>query len=439
MKPKRILAILLLCAIIATFTACEKIDLSGGKDPSGGKDRGDPNVLTVRTTVTGEDTFRPEGGASSKAERILQSIVDAEKKTGYTIDAQIVAADTLTSGFLKACRAGGKYADVIQTEAWFLSQYYSEGYFLSLDTVGISPSETGVLTRGDKAYALRSDAWMNPVPSVSYVLYYNDKLFRDVALESPLGWYEAKAWNWTNFLQLCNNVTTAYSREVYAIAEPNEAETDLIWATLHAAGAKYFTADGTCTMDSAATANGFAKLRELLSAGITYRLGSEINDQADPTSKLAFINRRTAFFVGSSELLFETGEESLSENLGEDLRIIPFPAIAGTAAPAAYTRTDLFCGITKAANLSLCKELIPLLFTAEDTTAKDELIRDSFFHEKDAEIYFDLLKNADTETNLQMTDKYTMVEELFVQIVNGSSVKEYLSNLENIFNTQQKG
>ena len=91
------------------------------------------------------------------------------------------------------------------------------------------------------------------------------------------------------------------------------------------------------------------------------------------------------------------------------------------------------------ASFFLCKELIPLLFTAEDTTAKDELIRDSFFHEKDAEIYFDLLKNADTETNLQMTDKYTMVEELFVQIVNGSSVKEYLSNLENIFNTQQKG
>ena len=143
--------------------------------------------------------------------------------------------------------------------------------------------------------------------------------------------------------------------------------------------------------------------------------------------------------MGSSDLLFDTGEESLSENLGEDLRILPFPAIESTAAPSAYTRTDLFCGITKAANLSLCKELIPLLFTAEDTTAKDELIRDSFFHEKDAAIYFDLLKNADTETNLQMTDKYTMVEELFVQIVNGSSVKEYLSNLENIFNTQQKG
>ena len=447
MKYSRIFALVLSALLMFSLLGCEKIDLSGGKNNDGnqtveGSDSSDPNRLTVKTTVSGKETFRPEGGASPKTDRILAQIEKVEKATGCTVDVELVSEETLSDRFLRACRSGNKYADVIQTDAMFLSRYYDEGYFLSLNAVGLEASVTGSLKKSDgTAYALRADGWNNPPPTLSYLLFYNEKLLTDRLCETPLELYEAKAWNWVNFEKLCTQVTDG---EVFALAYPTASETDLVWATLHSAGLTYFSDDGKCVMDSQEGITGFTKLQSLLNSGVTYRLGSYENSEADPTAKLAFTNSRTAFLVGNSSLLFETDDASVTSCLGENLRIIGFPSIQRNTAGASYSVDDVFCGITNKANKELCKKVLPLLFESpEGFDPKEELTDDYFYHEKDAELYFDLLASADTDTSLPMEDNRTIVEEYFLQMAKGQlSAKEYLSNLQSLFNANseiQKG
>lgn len=447
MKFSRIFALFLSALLLFSLLGCEKIDLSGGKDDAGNQhtgatDSSDPNTLTVKTIVSGNETFRPEGGASPKTDRILAQIETVEKETGTTVNVELVSKTNLSEQFLRACRTGKKYADVIQTDAMFLSRYYDEGYILSLPDVGLEASKTGSLKKSDgTAYALRADGWNNPLPTLSYLLFYNERILTDRNCETPLELYEDGAWNWINFERLCNQVTDG---EVYALAYPNESNTDLVWATLHAAGLTYFSDDGTCIMDSQQGLTGFSELQSLLTSGVTYALGAYENSTADPTAKLAFTNRHTAFLVGNSSLLFETGDDSLSACLKEDLRIIGFPSIQKGTTGACFSSEDIFCGVTSRANKELCKTLLPLLFALpEGVDIKEETTEDYFYHEKDATLYFDLLSTADTDTSLPMTDNRWIVEEYFVQIAKGQlSAKEYLNNLQSRFNANnaiQKG
>lgn len=447
MKLSRMFSLFLSTLLLFSLLGCEKIDLSGGKHNGGNQNAGspdssDPGILTVKTTVSGDETFRPEGGASPKTDRILAQIEAVEKAAGVTVDVELVSEEALSDRFLRACRTGKKYADVIQTDAMFLSRYYDEGYFLSLADVGLEASKTGSLKKSDgTAYALRADGWNNPLPTVSYLLFYNEKLLTDRSCETPLELYEGGAWNWVNFEKLCNRVTDG---EVFAIAHPNESNPDLVWAALHAAGLTYFTDAGVCVMDSPQGLTGFSNLQSLLNAGVTYRLGSYENSTADPTAKLAFTNGRTAFLVGNSSLLFETDDSSLSACLKEDLRIIGFPSIRTGTTGAFYSSEDVFCGITSMANKELCKTLLPQLFAPpENGNAVEEMTENYFYHQKDAEIYFDLLASADTDTSLPMTENRSLVEEYFLEIARGQrSAKEYLNNLQSRFNANneiQKG
>ncbi len=445
MKFLRTLALLLISLLVFSLLGCEKIDLSGGKTPSDQTDAGvenpDENLLTVKTTVAGNQTFRPEGGASPKTDRILEKIQQAEVTFGIRIDVEIVSEEGLETAFLRACRSGKHYADVIQTNAAFLTKYYNEGYFAPLSEAELEPSDTGSLKSPDgTAFALRADGWNNPLPTVSGILYYNEKLLTDVQIETPLELQEAGVWNWTNFEKLCKQITRSYSGEVYALASPTSQETDLIWASLHAAGVRYFDQNGTCIMDSQEGLKGFSSLKNLLSSGVTYQLASYENNDADPTAKMAFINRRTALLVGNSSLLFETGEDSLSENLREDLRIIAFPSAKNNVSAALFSKDDVFCGITATANMDLCKDVLPALFAAdENPDPNEEVAQEYFYYEEDAERYFELLKSAETDTSLAMGEQRSLVEGYFLQVANGQlSAKEYLHNLQEIFNATKE-
>lgn len=439
MKLSRIVACLLCLVFSLSLLGCEKIDLSGGKKPTGGQgggsyDSSDPNVLVVKTTVKGSEAFRPQGGSSPKIDRILAQISQVERATGKTVDVEILSEENLSEQFLRACRSGKKYADVIQTDAMFLSRYYDEGYFCALSDLGLEASQTGSLKKSDgTAYALRADGWNNPLPTVSNVLFYNEKLLTDRQCETPLELYEQGAWNWVNFEKICKKVPDG---DVFALAHPNQENPAFVWAFLHGAGLTYFTDDGVCVMDSEDGLNGFSKLKTFLSSGVTYALGSYENSTADPTAKLAFTNRRTAFLVENSALLFETGDDSLSEVLGDEVRLIGFPSLKKGISGASYSVDDVFCGITSTANKELCKTLLPLLFEeSQEGDFQSELADDYFYYEKDAEIYFDLLASADTDTSLGMTDDRTVVEEYFLQMAKGQlSVKEYLNNLQSLFN-----
>ena len=138
MKVTKILALLLSLVLFCALVGCEKIDLSGGKDTdsddasSGNGAAAGGTVLTVKTTLTGDETFRPAGGSSSEADRILAKIAAAEQATGYTVQVEIVSKETLDSDFVRVSRSGGKYADIIQTDAMFISRYFDKGYFISL-------------------------------------------------------------------------------------------------------------------------------------------------------------------------------------------------------------------------------------------------------------------------------------------------------------------
>ncbi|MBQ5742986.1 MAG: extracellular solute-binding protein [Clostridia bacterium] len=444
MKFYRILALGLVCILVLSLFGCEKIDLSGGKGQSDKENdassSADETVITVKTTVTGDQTFLPEG-TTPKIERILHQIRETEERFGIRIDVEIVTEEGLQTAFLRAAKSGKHYADVIQTDAAFLTRYYHQGYFASLSDVGLEASATGSLKSPDgTAYALRADGWNNPLPTVSSILYYNEKLFTDANCETPLDLYEEGVWNWTNFEKLCRQVTQAYSGEVFALAHPNAQHPELVWASLHAAGVRFFDQNGTCIMDSREGLKGFSALQTLLTSGVTYRLASYDNAEADPTAKMAFTNRRTAMMIGNSSLLFETGEDSLSENLREDLRIISFPSMNSNGGFSYFSQTDVFCGITATANKELCRTVLPTLFAVDETSDPNgELAEEYFYHEDDAARYFDLLKSAETDTSLPMADQRSLVEGYFVQVANGQlSAKEYLHNLQENFNATKE-
>lgn len=443
MKLTRICSVLLILLLLCSFSACEKIDLSGGKPsdspdaPSGEK----RSELVVKTTLVGNDAFRPAGSMNPTTERILNQISAAETATGYKVNVEMVSAETLSTAFARACRSGAFYTDVIQTDATFLTTYYAAGYLLPLTKAGLEESETGVLRSPDgTAYALRADGWNNPLPTLSYLLYYNEKILTDSGCETPLELQEAGVWNWEQFEKLCKKVTAANQKEIYAIAEPTREEPALIWATLHGANAKYFKDDGTCVMDSPEALTGFGALKSFLASGVTYALNSEINSTADTTAKLAFTNRRTAFLVENSQLLFASDETSLTQNLQQDLRIIGFPTLNPKAEQAAFAQQDVFCGITDRADVHLCQALLPLLFApSEEVDSKAEVIDEHFYHAEDGELYFDLLSSADTDTSLVMGEHRSLVEDFFVQVAKGGSAKEILNNLQIIFNESRKG
>ena len=444
MKFYRIFALGLVCVLALSLFGCEKIDLSGGKGQTDQENdtpsSSDQTVITVKTTVEGEQTFRPEGD-TPKTERILNQIRETEERFGIRIDVELVSEEGLQTAFLRAAKSGKHYADVIQTDAAFLTRYYHLGYFAPLSDVGLEESSTGVLKSPDgTAYALRADGWNNPLPTVSGILYYNEKLFTDANCETPLELYEEGVWNWTNFEKLSKQISKAYSGEVYALAHPNEENPELVWASLLAAGVRFFDQNGTCTMDSQEGLKGFSALQTLLTSGVTYRLSAYDNAEADPTAKMAFINRRTAMLVGNSSLLFETGEDSVSENLREDLRIIAFPSMKSNEGIAYFSRNDVFCGITATANKNLCQTVLPVLFASDSTTDPNgEMADEYFYHEDDAQRYFQLLTAADTDSSLQMADHRSMVEGYFVQVANGQlSAKEYLHNLQTTFNATKE-
>ena len=398
----------------------------------------DGKTLTVVTTVSGSDGFRPDAGISPRTDRILEAILAAEAE-GYTVTVQTVSENDLSDSLMRTDRSGTKYADLIQSNALLLSKHYAAGRLISLADAGIEPSETGALKTPDGiAYAFRADGWCNPIPTASYTVLYNEEIFWINGCETPMELYESGAWNWVNFEKLCRQISSTGSG-VRAFAEPTETEPDLIWATLHAAGAVYFDADGVCVMDSQAALDGFSALRRLLTSGCTYATGSYVNDGAEPTAVDAFVRGRTAFYVGNSSVYFDTGEDSVSSLLGEKVRMLGFPAIAPNVSGTAFSAKDVFFGVSSFADKTLCQTLLPKLFSLSEEDPKTEISETRFFYEEDAKIYFDLLSSADTDSSLWMTDNRSMVENFFVQVSQGGSAKEILDNLEMIFNSPKKG
>ena len=119
--------------------------------------------------------------------------------------------------------------------------------------------------------------------------------------------------------------------------------------------------------------------------------------------------------------------------------MISFPAVKKGCTGTVFSQNDLFLGIPHTANKDLCKQVLPVLFSAENNdTAKESLIEDYFYDSDDGESYFDLLSTAKTDTSLLMGEQRPMVEEYFLQIARGNlSAKEYLQNLQIIFNATE--
>lgn len=424
---------LLTVLCFSLLAGCQNFGLFAPKQaPSDGK------TLTVVTTLSGAEAFRPEAGLSPRADRILDQILALEAE-GYVISVKTVSEEDLAESLARASRAGTKYADLIQTNALLLTKHYAAGDLISPATVGLEPSASGTLKGLDgTVFAFRAEGWYHPLPTAAYTVLYNESLLQNLGCETPLELYEDDAWDWINFEKLCQRIGSNASG-VYALSLPTLDEPDLIWASLHAFDAVYFKADGTCVMDSQAALDGFAALRRLLTGGSAYPLGSYVNDAAEPTAIKAFAQGKTALYVGNSSAYFDQSEDSPSARMGEDLRILGFPSVHNGLSRTAFSDSDVFIGISSMADLELCKTLLPKLFAPVGDDPKGEIVENYFFHEQDAEIYFELLSTAGTDTSLWMTDNRATVENFFVQVAQGGSAKEILDNLEMIFNNPTKG
>ena len=433
---RRIVPLLLVSALFFALCGCEKIDLSGKTDDPA---VAEGNEISVKSVVTGEFSFLPDGSRPG-TERILAQFEEAEKACGCKITVEVVTPTALNSALLRSDRAKSRYADLIQTDAETLTLLAAEGRLRYLEDLKLSPSVTGALKLGEKTYGFRADGWDRPLPSASYMMFYNTALLAALDCDDPAEYWQTGTWDWAHFFALAQKTTQITADgPVYALAAPTEEEKDLMWATLYAAGTEWFSADGRCTMDSAAAVNGFAKLKELSDSRLLYRLLSEESDTADATAKQAFCNRRTAFLVGNASLIYETDENSISEAIGEDLRMIPFPTIpGGRSNTVAFTEQDLFCAIPKYANADLCAKVLPILFSAGDTDVTEERKTAYFFSDADADRYAEALVTAGTDSRMQFgEERKDLSEEYLFNVTLGTSAKEILSNLEQIFNYEK--
>lgn len=378
------------------------------------------DTLTIQTIAAGPFSLAPTEGSSVRAERILAQYDRIWEEYGCKVTVSYTAESEFSSRFLRTVRADVKFADVIQTSAGELASFQNAGALASLTGTGLEEGRT--LTQNGEPFAFRADAWGLPLPTLSYGVFYNRTLLREADCD-PLELYEQDQWNTDTFSLLCQAVprTEGTERPISAFITPTAQYPDLIFAVFYAFGGD-FIQDGQITVNNQAAFEGMNYLSELLRREVSFSLP---NDDETVSDQWAFGDRRTAFLITDSSLLFDTAADSPTQRLGEDIAWLPFPTgttetsrVGGT-----YSVPDLFCALTAKANWELCAQILPELFGPlegeTETTADTLLVETYFFTETEGQAYLTALDRAGTDSLLFLnTEQRTAAAEILSGICN---------------------
>ncbi|MBE6925630.1 MAG: extracellular solute-binding protein [Ruminococcaceae bacterium] len=264
-----ITSILLAVMMLLGMTAC------GGDNGSGDGPSTDAEGNTIVKIMFHVDKSSTEGQAYQKR---INAFNDAYKDKKIKAQAIFKARSAGASGYeteLQNNQLEGTLADIITFDAPNTAAYANSGLLHDISNL-ISADEQ------DKFYSLNKyngKLYGLPIQESSAGFFYNKKIFRDAGIDVS-GFTAENPWTFEQFKDVCarlkNHGVTAVDMRIDATKD--ETAPYLLYPFIYAAGGEFVSEDGytaTGYYNSAATANGFQFIKDLISAGYTsYAIGA---------------------------------------------------------------------------------------------------------------------------------------------------------------------
>ena len=264
-----VIAILLVIMSLFGMVAC------GGEPGSGEKPQTDAEGNTIVKIMFHVDKSSTEGQAYQKRINAFNAAYKDKKIKAQPI---FKARSAGASGYeteLQNNQLEGTLADIITFDAPNTAAYANAG--LLHDISELIPAEDQ-----DKFYSLNTyngKLYGLPIQESSAGFFYNKKIFRDAGIDVS-GFTAENPWTFEQFKDVCarlkNHGVTAVDMRIDATKD--ETAPYLLYPFIYAAGGDFVSEDGytaTGFYNSAATANGFQFIKDLIISGYTsYAIGA---------------------------------------------------------------------------------------------------------------------------------------------------------------------
>lgn len=393
-----------------------------------------------------------------RSDQLKAHYAAVEKEFSCRIETNATFRKTILQELAAGAAASVNQVDLVETSAETVYALWQGGYLTALDElpgVDVSsekwglPSQKSAMTFDGKTYGF-CGLWLGAsFPTVSNVMFFNEKLIQGSGCVHPYELLEKEEWNWRSFETVANTVTEEIGDDgsVYAFVSPNAEYPQFITAAVYSNGSKLLTEDyqgkNVCGWNNDQTLDALMWVKKLIKEDkVSYDLKMEYDDGRLDT--LAFINGRTAFLVGNAYAGVATSQDSPLYTLGEDLRWISFPR--GPALPvdrttAAYGTSDRFCAITASVGQNIANG-VPILnaifepMEGEDENSYREVLkREYFFYDEDFEVYSAMMEKAESEGVFPASSLMNDIQNVLSGVVSGvKSGKQALIEIESVVN-----
>lgn len=420
----------------------------------------DPTGYTYRiyTDQQAEVSLCSVDYGTVRSDQLKAHYAAIEKELSCNIEVNSTFRKTILQELAAGAAASVNNVDLVETSAATVYGLQRGGYLTALDDmpgVDVSSEKWGLasqkeyMTFDGKVYGF-SGMWLGAsFPTVSNVMFYNEKLLDNAGIESPHAALEQENWNWKTFADMANTVTEEIGDDssIYAFATPNSVYPEFITAAIYSNGTKMVTGNyenkPVCGWNNNRTLDALTWVHKLVNEDkVSYNMKMEYDNGRLDT--LAFVNGRTAFLVGNAYRGIATSEDSPLFTLGDSLRWISFPAgpaLEKGRTTAAYGLYDRFCAVTatigqNAANgAPILNAIFEPMQGEDESTYKEVLKREYFFYDEDFETYTEMMKNAEDEGVLPAYSLIGDINTVLSGVVSGQkSGKQALIEIEGVIN-----
>lgn len=394
----------------------------------------------IKTESTAQLSLVPDATDDVRNELVDHRYREVSARFNCTVSASVVPEDTIVTNLATAAAASGTYADLVELSAAQIYDLYKGGYLTAAQDVAgmdISDEKWGfegqkaMMTFGNgKTYGFRNTYWAMPIQNVSNILFYNEDLLSKNAVSIPYEYYENGTWNWSAFENICKDITqnTNDLQSVYGFMIPTADYPDFIHAAIYSNGGQRLKEDEdgkyVCGYYDSKTMEALDWVNELVTKEQVCYVPGNL-DSVDNVDVMSFTDQYTAFLVSDSYTGFYGGDAYPLSVLDDGFRWIEFPegkSFKGETT-AFYTKDDSFLALSKGFRADTKGVVLNAIFeplNGEDTESwKDFLRTNYFFYEEDAELYFDILKNAVSDHSVLTLNTNSSIDDIFVGVVNG--------------------
>jgi len=458
---KKILLSLLVSALMFSAVSCGNPSVNNGdpkKEPITGveleQDIG--GTFVIKTESDAALSLVPDSGDDTRNDLVDYRYREISVRYNCTVSASVVQEGTIVTNLATAAAASGLYADLVELSAAQIYDLYKGGYLTAAqDVVGMDISEEKwgyegqkeMMTFGDgKTYGFRNVYWSVPLQNVSNILFYNDGLISKNMLTSPYEYYENGSWDWSSFEGLCKDITQESNdlQVIYGFMVPTAKYPEFIHAAIYSNGGQRLKEDDlgryVCGYFDSKTMEALEWVRDLVNKEKVCYVPGNL-DSAKNVDVMSFTDQYTAFLVSDSNTGFYSGSGYPLSVLEDGFRWIEFPkgkSFTGKTT-SFYTKEDSFLALSKgfdAKNKGVVLNAIFEPLKGEDTESWKSFVSENyFFYEEDAELYFDILKNAVSDFSVLTLNTNDSIDDLFESVITGKkSAREAVEMLEPVVN-----